>query len=318
MKAAILKQLDTNPVYGDFDDPEPINESQIVINVEAASLKNLDKLKTYENYYAPYKKMPVVVGTDAVGTLPNGKRVYAQGITGTMAQKALISAGRYTPVPDNLDAAVAAALPNAVLGSVVPLIVRAQLKPGQVVLVNGATGNTGKVAVQVAKHYGASKVIAVGRNHNTLEMLKSMGADITISLNDGNDNFYKRLKEIEKELHIDIILDYLWGQPAEIIMESFKNSTAGQVKFVTVGDMADKGISLSSGLFRSTDIALIGSGFGSLTPAVLQRFTGEFLPQMYSLAVNNRLKIETETKQLEDISLAWNSVSNGKRVVIMI
>src|SRR5690554_265938 len=151
MKAAILESLGNEPVYGDYEEPNSQNYEQVIIKVKAAALKNLDKIKTYSEYYAPYKTLPVVVGTDCVGTLSDGSLIYAHGLTGTMAEKALIHANRYTLLPDNIDPVVAAALPNAILGSVFPLKIRANMKAGQTVLINGATGITGKVAVQVAK-----------------------------------------------------------------------------------------------------------------------------------------------------------------------
>ena len=316
MKAAVLSRLGSEPEFKDFTDPVPQNDQQIVMRVKAAALKNLDKLKTYKDYYAPYQTLPVVVGTDGVGVLDNGQMVYAHGITGTMAQKALVSADRYTVLPDNIDPAVAAALPNAVLGSSVPLKVRANMKPGQVVVINGATGITGKVAVQIAKHYGASRIIGIGRNENVLESLKSLGADDCISLNQSDEDFINKLKNIDKESPIDIVIDYLWGNPADMIINAFKNRVGGNVTFVNVGDMASSSINLTSGSLRSTDITLTGSGFGSLNQEVLKRLTTEFLPEMFSLAAQGKLIINTENRRLEDISLSWNSSSSGKRIVI--
>ena len=316
MKAAILEKLGDKPIYGNIKDPVPHNDDQVVIDVKAAALKNLDKLKTYPEYYAPYQTLPVVVGTDCVGSLPDGTKVYAHGITGTMAEKTVINSNRYTILPDNLDLAVAAALPNAILGSVVPLIIRANMKPGQNILINGATGITGKIAVQVAKHYGAAKVIATGRNENSLLRLKSLGANEIISLYEKDESIISKLKKIDNETPIDIVLDYLWGKPAEIILQSLKNKPNRNIAFVTVGDMAGSNIPLSSGLLRSADITLLGSGFGSLNQEVLNRLMTEFLPHCFSLAANNKLYIETENYSLKEISTAWDSRTNGKRIVI--
>lgn len=318
MKAAILKRLGTEPIYGDFKEPFSQDDEQVVIKVKAAALKNLDKLKTYKEYYSPYNILPVVVGTDCVGTLPNGSLVYAHGLTGTMAEKALIHAKRYTLLPDNIDPVVAAALPNAILGSVVPLKMRAKMKPGQNILINGATGITGKVAVQVAKHFGATKIIATGRNEDTLQSLKSMGVEYTISLNQNEVSIIDSLKEIDDAAPIDIVLDYLWGKPAELIIHSFQNKSSRNISFVTVGDMAGNNINLASGSLRSVDLTLIGSGFGSLTPEVLKKLSTEFLPEMFALAADKKLLIETEEYNLKDISTAWNYIAKEKRVVISI
>jgi NADPH:quinone reductase-like Zn-dependent oxidoreductase len=318
MKAAVLNKLGSAPVYSDFPEPVPQSEEQVVMQVIAAALKHLDKLKTRKEYYAPYQEVPVVTGTDGVGTLPDGTLVYAQGITGTMAEKTLITAGKYTVLPAHLDMATAAALPNAVLGSAVPLIVRAQMKPGEVVLINGATGITGRVAVQVAKYYGASKVIAVGRNEDTLGQLQSLGADMTVSLNQNDRKLLQLFKETDRQYHIDVIIDYLWGSPAEHILRALENrETQKMIRFVTVGDMAGNRLSLSSGTLRSADIMLLGSGFGSLFPEVLRHFNTEMLPEMFALATANKLKIETETRHLSQIDTVWNTDTFSKRIVLL-
>ncbi len=324
MKAAVLEQLDTRPVYSDF--PVPVasgdGKTEVVMKVKAVALKNLDKLKTQSTYYAPYSTFPTVVGTDGVGTLPDGTMVYALGITGTLAESALISATRFTPLPDGIDPAVAAALPNAILGSAVPLKIRAGIERGDVVLVNGATGITGKVAVQVAKHYGAAKVIAVGRNESVLQQLGEQESVVPLSLNQKEEDVVEQLREIDRQTPIRIVLDYIWGRPAELVLRSLQETGPGtrssQVRFVTVGDMAGKTISLPSGSLRSTDIALLGSGFGSLFPEVLKEFSSRILPEMFELAAKGKLTMETENRMLHEIDAAWKEESSGKRVVILI
>src|SRR6187401_3620252 len=146
MKAAILNKLGTSPVYQDFADPIPQNEEQILINVKAASVKNIDKLRAGGKHYASHKELPAIVGLDGVGILENGKRVYAQGLTGMIAEKALISAHRFTLLPDQIDDITAAALPNAVIGATMALLFRAKMQKGQTVVINGATGVTGRLA----------------------------------------------------------------------------------------------------------------------------------------------------------------------------
>src|SRR5690606_31087055 len=143
---------------------EPKSDDEIILEVKAAAVKNLDKLRASGTHYASYTSLPVVVGMDGVGVLNDGTRVYAQGLTGMLAEKALIHREQYTLIPDHLDNYTAAALPNAVLGSAMALKIRGKMKPGQNVLINGATGVTGLLAVQIAKFYGANKVFTTGRN----------------------------------------------------------------------------------------------------------------------------------------------------------
>jgi NADPH:quinone reductase-like Zn-dependent oxidoreductase len=322
MKAAVLKQLGSIPLYSDFPEPLPQNGEQAVVNVKAAALKTLDKARTKAGFYVSYRELPAIVGTDGVGVLADGRKVYAQGITGMIAEKALISANRFTVLPDGIDLALAAALPNAVIGSALALKLRAEMKSGDVVLINGATGVTGQLAVQVAKYYGASKVIATGRNQERLQKLNALGADTTISLKQNEETITEQLIEIHKQTPIDIVIDYLSGRPAELIIQSFRveglSSHAHKIKFVIVGEMAGPNITLNSGTLRSADITVIGSGLGTYLPKDLAVFNTQILPEMFSLAANGKLTFETQNERLENIETAWNSVADGKRIVIII
>lgn len=128
MKAAVLNQLGSSPVYENVPDPIPKNDEQILISVEAVALKNFDKLRAEEGNYISYSELPVIVGSDGVGILEDGTRIYAQGITGMMAKKALITKNRYTILPDGIDIAVAAALPNAAIGSAMALQITREIQ----------------------------------------------------------------------------------------------------------------------------------------------------------------------------------------------
>lgn len=321
MKAAVLIQLGSSPVYVDFPDPIPQNDEQILIDIEAAALKNIDKLRTKAGNYVSYSELPAIVGSDGVGILEDGTRIYAQGITGMMAEKALVSKNRYTILPEEIDIAIAAALPNALFGSAMALQYRAKFKSGDVVIINGATGVTGQVAVQLAKHFGASKIIVTGRNEKTLQKLKILGADEIIFLKHDETYIIQVIKEIHRQTPIDVVIDYLWGRPVELIIQAIQvegeKINPRKVKIVTVGDMAGQNIALNSGDLRSADIELIGSGLGTYSPKDLMEFSTKILPDMFALAAKGKLKIEIQKEKLENIETAWNNDVDGKRTVIM-
>ncbi len=322
MKAAVLNQLGTSPKYEDFPDPIP-GDDQLLMNVKAASVKNIDKLRAGGTHYASYTKLPAVVGLDAVGTLENGTRIYAQGVGGTLAEKTLVRSGTYVVLPEGLDDINAAALPNAIYGSAMALLSRAGMKKGEVVLVNGATSVTGQLAVQSARHYGASKIIVTGRNETILEELKRMGATEVISLKQEDQIITNRLKELHSIEPIDIVIDYLWGNPVKLIINALKgsgvNHFSSSVRIVSVGSVAGKEIILESETLRSSAIEILGSGIGSLSQADLKKFGTEILPEMFMLAVEGKLKIQTETADLKDIESAWQKkIDPGKRLVIKI
>jgi NADPH:quinone reductase-like Zn-dependent oxidoreductase len=321
MKAAILNQLGSTPVYKNFPDPIPKNDEQILINVEAAAINNFDKLRAKAGHYVSYRTLPAIVGSDGVGVFEDGTKIYALGITGMMAEKALISKNRYTILPDGIDLAIAAVLPNAAFGSAMVLQSRAKFKSGDVVMINGATGVTGQLAVQMAKHYGASKIVAAGRNEKTLQKLKILGADEIISLKQDETSIIQQIKEIHRHSPIDIVIDYLWGRPVELIIQSIRlegmNLNPHKVKVVTVGDMAGHNIALNSGDLRSADIELLGSGLGTFLPKDLMEFSTKILPEIFALAAAGKLKIKIQKEKLENIENAWNNEVDGKRKVII-
>ena len=323
MKAALLYKLGETPVYSEIPEPKTVNGNQLLMTVKAASVKNLDKLRASGKHYASYTEFPAIMGIDGVGILEDGTKVYAQGVNGMLAEKAIINKNAYTVIPKNLDFITAAALPNAVLGATMAIKSRAKIQKGHVVLINGATGVTGQIAVQVARYYGASKIIVTGRNQELLNELKALGADIIISLHQADESIIEQLKKINQEIPIDIVIDYIWGNPIELIIKSLKggglHTNNHTCKIVTVGSMAGETISLTSSSLRSTAIEILGSGLGSLSQQDMDDFTREVLPEMFELAAQGKLKIKTETEDLANIESVWNRKStNGSRLVIKI
>lgn len=222
-------------------------------------------------------------------------------------------------LPAGVDDVTAAALPNAVAGSAMALRFRAGMKPGETVLINGATGFTGKIAVQVAKHYGAKKIIVTGRNEKTLQALLALGADEIISLQQDDESFTAQLKEINNNTPVDIIIDYLWGHSAELILSSLKGagSYTHKVRFVSIGAVTGDKIQLSAENLRSVDLQLSGSGLGSWTKDEMKELFSEILPEMFRLAAEHKLKVETENVSLANIEKLWSmEMTDGKRLVI--
>ncbi|GAB2590863.1 quinone oxidoreductase family protein [Spirosoma areae] len=318
MKAAVLTQLGTSPFYEDVESPVPQDGDQLLINIKAASLKNIDRLRAGGKHPASHKDLPAIVGIDGVGTIEDGTRVYAQGLTGMMAQKGLIAKNRYTVLPDKLDYSTAAALPNAVIGSTMALLFRGKMEPGMTILINGATSVTGQVAVQVARHYGAANILVTGRNSAVLDSLKALGANTVIPLEQADDQISKQIKESHAKTPIDLVMDYLWGNPMELVLRALQSGGSHAVRVVTVGDAAGSGISLPSILLRSAAIELVGSGLGSLSQQELKKFDTEVLPEMFQLAADGKLRIDTENQPLEHIHQVWNQEGKaGKRIVIV-
>jgi len=323
MKAAVIYKKGEFPKYADFAEPIVQNENQTLLSVKAVAITNLDKGKASGQHYSSGSddQKGFVIGSDGVGLLENGTRVYARGISGTIAEKALIDKNIFVPLPDGISNALAASLPNAVAGSAMALKFRAKIKEGETVLINGGTGFTGQMAIQIAKHYGAKRIIVTGRNEKTLQSLLALGADEVISLKQDDESIIAQLKTIHLNTPIDVVLDYLWGHPAELILSAIKGngSFTNKIRYVTIGGMAGDTIQLSSGILRSIDLQLSGSGLGSWSKAEVRLLFSEILPEMFNLAAENKLKVTIETVNLENIEKAWNTkVPDGKRLVVTI
>ena len=321
MKAAVIYQKGEMPQCTELPEPVVKNEDEILISVKAAAIKHFDKGRASGKHYSAEndKRNATVIGGDGVGLLADGTKVFALGVSGMIAEKAVIEKSRMIKLPAGINDATAAALPNAVAGSAMALSFRAGMKPGETVLINGATGFTGKIAVQIAKYYGAKKIIVTGRNEETLQALLALGADKIISVKQDNEQFISQLKEIHINTPIDIIIDYLWGHTAELIFAALKGngSFTHKVRFVSIGAVTGDKIKLSAENLRSVDLQLSGSGLGSWTKDEMKQLFSEILPEMFELAADNKLKVETENVSLTDIEKLWNmEVPGGKRLVI--
>ena len=319
----MIYQRGDMPQCADLPEPVVQNDDELLISVKAAAIKHFDKGRAGGKHYSANtnKENATVIGGDGVGLLADGTRVFALGVSGMIAEKAIIEKSRMVKLPAGIGDAVAAALPNAVAGSATALRFRAAMKPGETILINGATGFTGKIAVQIAKHYGVKKIIVTGRNEETLKLLLQLGADEIISVKQDDETFIAKLKEIHNETPIDIIIDYLWGHTAELILASLKGngSFTHKTRFVSIGAVTGDKIQLSAENLRSVDLQLSGSGLGSWTKDEMKKLFSEIIPEMFQLAADNKLKVDTEKVSLADIEKLWNmEVPDGKRLVVTI
>jgi NADPH:quinone reductase-like Zn-dependent oxidoreductase len=323
MKAAVLFAGEETPKCVDIPEPAPANDREMLVSVCAVALKHLDKSRAKGTHYSTEgdNQEAKVIGSDGVCLLPDGTRIYAIGASGMAAEKATIEKNTIVRLPDALDDNTAAALPNAIFGSAMAMRFRAGMEPGDTVLVNGATGFTGRLAVQLARHYGAGKIIATGRNPRSLEELLTLGADETIQLTQTDGEIVDRLTRIHQTTPLNVIIDYLWGHTAELILASIKGKGwfTPRTRFVSVGSMTGGAIGLSSAILRSIDLQLSGSGLGSWTQRQVETLFSEMLPEMFALAADGGLKVGTVPIALKDIEKVWDmEVSDGKRLVIQI
>lgn len=318
MKAAVLYQYGESPEYTEFIDPIP-NADEVVLKMVASSIKQIDKLKAAGKHYTKYPSLPAVVGLDGVARLEDGGAVYITGISGTMAEKALVIANSWVLVPEGLSLPMAAALPNALIGSDAAMLYRGEFKKGDTIVINGSTGATGRIAIQMAKNRGAKCVIALGRLASGLSELSDLGADILIDTAQPEEVFLAQLTETLKLHQPKLVIDYLWGRPAELILKVLHDTSSAKVKFVTVGEMAGASINLPSALLRSRKIELLGSGIGSISFTEVREYFSVELPQAYEWAAKGKIIMPLEIVDLADIANVWQrEEKKGKRNVVML
>jgi NADPH2:quinone reductase len=319
MKAAVLHELGRPPRYEDFPEPSAGND-EAVVQVRAASLKAVDKQLAAGTHFASPRELPVICGTDGVGNLSDGARVFFGGPRrpyGAMAQRTVVPAAFCFPVPGALDDATAAALPNPGVSALLSLSHRAKLAKGEKVLILGATGVTGKLAVQIAKQLGAARVVAAGRNPQALEKLRELGADSTIQLNQPDDDLKKAFVSEAGEAGFNVVIDYLWGRPTEILLSAITRPEFAVVnpetRLVQVGESAGPTIALPAAVLRSTALTILGTaGIPSRDVLVAA------MHQVLDLAAIGALKIETEAVPLAEIEQAWQRPeSAGRRLVVI-
>jgi len=321
MKAALIPAAGAAPIFGEFREPTA-TAGKVLVNVRASALSNLSKMRSSGAHYSSEGIFPSVPGVDGVGTTANGLRVYfvmPETPFGALAEQSLVDEKLCIPLPDGLDDVTAAAIANPGMSSWAALVERAKIQPGETVLINGATGSAGSLAVQVAKYLGAGKVIVSGRNAAKLEALRALGADEVIPFTidadhpEGADAFEQALKPHFRN-GIDVVLDYLWGGSARAIIAAVaRNVEDGhRVRFVQIGSASgENSIDLPAAALRSSAIELMGSGLKSVTMDKLLDGIGH----IFEGAAKGTFQIATATMPLEKIAEAWKAAGEPRMVV---
>lgn len=308
MKAAVVYDLQQGPVYSDMPMPAASADGTL-ISVRAAAISHVVKGRASGKHYSFDGTLPFVVGIDGTGVTPEGERVYfafPPSPWGSMAEYAPVSRAHCLPLPDGLDDATAAAMANPGMSAWAALVDRAGFRAGETVLINGATGSAGQLAVQIARYLGASKIIACGRN---AAALASLQADVTVTLTGDNHQQFAELAAGQ----IDVVIDYLWGQSAEQLLAALAKHTPGTtpVRYVQVGALSGQEIALPGAFLRSAPIQLMGSGIGSLSLPQLVAATGAML----QAAVAGKFTIAHTPVPLAEVAQAWAQDDSRQRTV---
>jgi NADPH2:quinone reductase len=319
MYAAVLHAIGSVPRYEEF--PEPVisdKNREVIVHVHAASLKPVDKQMASGSHYASRRQLPCVCGSDGVGHLDDGQRVFFGGPRapqGAMAQRTVVPRAFTFPVPENVDDETAAALPNPGISAWLSLAYRAKLVQGDNVLILGATGVTGKLAVKIAKLLGAARVVAAGRNQLALNRLHALGADATISLILPETELIEAFAREAGQSGFQVVIDYVWGRPAEAFLAAITRTEfaaiQSETRFVQVGEGAGPAITLPAAVLRSTALTIMGTA--GIPP---REVLGEAFQQVMAHAAKGELHVDTERVPLAEVEHAWQRDCPGCRLVI--
>jgi NADPH:quinone reductase-like Zn-dependent oxidoreductase len=316
--AAVVRSFDHPPRYEPFDLPAPAGRDQALVDVLAVGLHPRVRSGASGSHYTSTGTLPMVPGIDGVGRRDDGRMVYFvadDDLVGPMATRTVIDSRRSVELPDGVDVVKVAAAMNPAMSAWVALRRRVPIEAGQSVLVLGATGNAGQMAIQVAKRLGAGRVVGAGRDLARLATLPGIGADATVALTDDADATAASLAAAAAE--VDLVIDYLWGTPAGAAIMALLRARADRsraLNWIQIGSMAGPTIELPSVALRSANFRLQGNGQGAVST---RAYLAE-LPSLIDEIDNGGIAVTARPVPLADAETAWTAPEvPGVRTVLV-
>jgi NADPH:quinone reductase-like Zn-dependent oxidoreductase len=314
MHAALVTAFDRPPAWTEVPESAPEGD-EVVVTVRAAALHPRVRSQASGSHYTSDGALPLVPGIDGVGDRADGSLVYfvlPDTRRGSFAERTAIDLRRSVILPRDIDATAIAAAMNPAMSSWVALRRRAGFEPGQSVLVLGATGSAGRLAVQVATHLGASRVVAAGRDPETLAALAARGAHpVSIA---GAPEAAAAVGDAAAD--VDVVLDYLWGEPAARAMRAVllaRRDRGARLTWVQIGAVAGAESPIPSELLRSANLAIVGSGQGSVSTRGIVDELSELVPVVAAHA----LELDVRARPLREVASVWTEPTGGGRVVFV-
>jgi NADPH:quinone reductase-like Zn-dependent oxidoreductase len=306
VQAAVMHDA-KRPVYTSFAEPQA-NAGSVMVTVRAAALTGFDRAVARRAHYFKMPDGPFVVGKEGVAQHSGGKRVYFNvnapvAPFGSMAERTLIDARFSFPVPDAVPDEIAAALGNPGLAAWLALSWRAELRPGETVLILGATGISGLIAVSAAKRLQAGRVIAAGRNRDALERGKRLGADATVELA-GTTGLIGAYREAARG-NVDVVLDYICGAPAEAALEVL----GVDGRLVHIGTRAAPAMNVLGATARRVSANILGFAYYH-APIETQALA---YTELCRMAAAGEIALDIEMRPLSQIEAAWDTDEAGSR-----
>ncbi|MCU1396777.1 MAG: putative zinc-binding dehydrogenase [Ilumatobacteraceae bacterium] len=317
MHAAVVTSFDRPPTYTPYADPSPSNEDEIVVDVIASGLHPRVRSQADGSHYTSTDELPLVPGIDGVGRSADGELRYfvlPDTTLGAMAERTVIDRRRSIVLPADTDPIRLAAAMNPAMSSWVALRRRIDFAPGSSVLVLGATGSAGQMAVQIARHLGAARVVGAGRDTGRLASLVALGADDVVSLDGDPATVAATMGQAGAD--VDVVIDYVWGRPTVEAMHSIvtaRRDPSQPLTWIQIGSVAGPDADIPSAALRACRLQLVGSGQGSVsTRDILAE-----LPALAAYIATAPLRVNALAVPLTDIEAAWTRPSVGdERLVI--
>jgi NADPH:quinone reductase-like Zn-dependent oxidoreductase len=314
MKAAVVDRRGGVPELRDVPDPRP-RDGEVLVTVKAVAVENVDRAIVAGTHYTAAEfqsALPAIPCFDGIGHLPDGTTVGFGGLKpphGALAERVVVPTTHTVPIPDRLEPSTAAALSSAI--SAMCMRTAGNLKAGETVLIQGATGVAGRLAVQIARLLGAARIVATGRDQPALDEL---AADAVINTAIDDDQLIKAFRE-NAGAGYDVVVDYLWGRPAELLTRALTPDTftlAKPTRLVQIGESAGPDIRLTADALRTSGLEIYGAARNAATT----------MPAAYEQVVTwlqaGALTIPTTTMPLSDIAKAWTRTDlGGRRLVIV-
>ncbi|NBE83495.1 quinone oxidoreductase family protein [Micromonospora rubida] len=307
MHAAVITAFNVPPIYREHPEPVATGENEMVVEVLAAGLHHLTRAKADGSHYSSSGVLPLVPGADGVVRDNQGRLRYAaldDTALGTFAERTVIDPRRSVLLPDNIDPVQIAAAMNPGMSSWVALRRRIDFPKGRRVLVLGATGSAGRMAIQIAKRFGAAQVIAAGRDAARLATLPALGADEAITFD-----------KIEQAADVDVVLDYVWGEPtgqAMMRLLTARTDRSVPLTWIEIGSIAGDLAPIPSAALRGAQLQIVGSGIGSVSP---REFIQE-LPELAVAVAEGAIEVRARRTPLAEISQAWTAETEERIVLV--
>ena len=310
MRAAVISALGRPPELADR--PEPSGNT--IYDISAVSLNPVDVNVGAGRYFGGHPKLPYIPGCEGVGRAPDGTRVYLFGDglgvagDGLLAERAVAPADLGIPLPTATSDEIAASCGIAGMAGWMPVAWRAPVRNDDCVLVLGATGTVGLVAVQAAKLLGAKRVVAVGRNAERLKRAAELGADATVNL--AEDDLAAAFKEAAGGDGPTYVVDTLWGAPAVAAIQA----AAPGWRLVQVGQSAGAEATVASAVIRGK----MGELYGYTDFAVPKDVFREQYLRLVGHAAAGEIVFDIETYPLDRVAEAWERQASGANAKLVV